>query len=68
MATVNYIKLFHPIEANLAKDLGIKILVDAEFVSCKAGISLMAHCLMARHNGSSPVIGNTTQAYLKVCS
>jgi len=50
----------------LARDLGVKILVDAEFYSCKLAISTIALSLMARYNSRDYVVGDTIQGYLKV--
>ncbi|ODM98245.1 putative proline dehydrogenase 2 [Orchesella cincta] len=49
----------------LARDLGVKILVDAEFYSCKLAISTIALMLMARYNTKEYVVGDTIQGYLK---
>lgn len=72
--TWKYHKYTHPqyqcvyfeIIANLAKQLGVNILVDSEFYSCKLAISTLSLGLMAKYNGNGCVIGDTIQAYLKV--
>lgn len=51
---------------NHAKELGVKILVDAEFYACKDAISTIALVLMAKYNRDTYVVGDTIQGYLKV--
>ncbi|CAL8071530.1 unnamed protein product [Orchesella dallaii] len=51
---------------SLARDLGVKILVDAEFFSCQLAISTISLCLMGWHNSKDYVVGDTVQGYLKI--
>ncbi|XP_064470810.1 hydroxyproline dehydrogenase-like [Ornithodoros turicata] len=48
-----------------SKEVGVKILVDAEYTHMNAGINLLALTLMAAFNESEPHVWNTYQCYLK---
>ncbi|CAG7834136.1 unnamed protein product, partial [Allacma fusca] len=50
---------------NLARQLSILMVVDAEFFSCQPAIAAIALALMTRYNQHDYLVGNTIQGYLK---